>query len=83
MSIYNFSFLFWIIQLDGIYILSHFGSILLCNSNPDADRLDLVLFYGLYNQSRSDMCVAVILSRIINAVVRDHQQYDRVVKQQF
>ena len=40
-------------------------------------------FYGLYNQSRSDMCVAVILSRIINAVVRDHQQYDRVVKQQF
>ena len=29
------------------------------------------------------MCVAIILSRIINAVVRDHQQYDRVVKQQF
>ena len=29
------------------------------------------------------MCVAVILSRIINAVVRDLQQYDRVVKQPF
>ena len=56
-----------------MYILSHFGSILLRNSNPDADGLDLVLFYGLYNLSRSDMYVAVILSRIINAVVRDLQ----------
>ena len=35
---YQFFFFLDYIYLTGYDILSHFGSILLCNSNPDADR---------------------------------------------